>query len=76
MLLPRIYRDKLPQFLAKPTKEKIEKHLAEKQKKLLISTHPENYHPDILQIIANWQKQKKYEQELNDFKNQIINGHL
>lgn len=72
MVLPRIYKEKFPQYLIEPTKKKLQEERDKKEKKLLISTHPTNYHPDILEIVKNWQKQVKYEQELNDFKQLLL----
>lgn len=68
MLIPRIYRERLPIWLRKKTQKRLEEYSEKRRKDLHKQTHRENYHPSILKMFQNAKMEQQYQKEFNDFK--------
>ena len=64
MLLPRIYREHLPNYLKEPTKQKILEYTKENEKKSVISAKKQKHHWEIL---------KYFQQETREHQDKLQN---
>lgn len=69
LLIPRIYRDKLPQWLFTNTKKILEKQKHKRENDTFKKTNKKNHHPDILEIYKKIKQEQLYIKEQNHFKN-------